>query len=131
MTRKLSRAEAPLGPRWTDIGSDVNWLRYGGLWARHVEGALYHVIAFHNDGEIDGERRYGVTLSEVSLDHEQTESAREASGIAPDWKDDYGDPLPEWCKVEALHSYGARHDIGSYQGSNAHRLLLAARRQSS
>lgn len=129
--RAKSRAVSPLGARWQDIGSDVNWLEYGGNWARRVSDTEWHVIAFHNDGDSDGQRdRYGVTLSEVMIDDEALESARECCGYAPGWLDEYGDPLPDTCKVAALHDYGARHQIGSFQGNNAHALLRAARRAS-
>lgn len=128
--RAKSRAVSPLGPRWEDIGSDVNWLDYGGLWARHLGGTEWHVIAFHNDGESEGRDRYAVTLSEVLTDDDRLDSARECCGYAADWRDDYGDPLPDSVKVAALHGYGARHEIGSYQGNNAHKLLRAARRAS-
>jgi len=129
--RAKSRAVSPLGPRWQDIGSDVNWLEHGGLWARKLDDNTWHVIAFHNDGErFDGGDRYGVTLSEVCLDDDALESARECSGYTDDWCDDYGDPLPDAVKVEALHTYGARSQLGSYQGNNAHDLLRAARRAS-
>ena len=131
MANKQSRADAPLGPRWTDIGSDVNWLAHGGLWARHISGPEWHVIQFWNDGDPVGSGdRYGVTLSEVTLDDDRLDAARQCSGFAEDWRDDYGDPLPETCKVEALHTYGARNQLGSFQGNNAHALLRAARRAS-
>lgn len=129
--RAKSRAVSPLGPRWTDIGSDVNWLEYGGLWARRLEDGDWHVIAFHNDGDPMGSGdRYGVTLSLVSLAHEWLDPARESCGYAEGWLDDYGEPLGDECKVSALHGYGARSELGSYQGNNAHALLRAARRAS-
>lgn len=129
--RAKSRAVSPLGPRWADIGSDVNWLEYGGNWGRRVSETDWHVIAFHNDGDnhLSG-NRYGVTLSEVMLDDEALESARECCGYAPGWLDDYGDPLPDECKVAALHDYGARRQLASFEGNNAHALLRAARRAS-
>lgn len=128
--RAKSRAVSPLGPRWGDIGSDVNWLEYGGLWARRVSGNEWHVIAFHNDGESDERPRYAVTLSEVMLDDPHLDDARESCGYAEDWRDEYGDPLGDECKVNALHGWGARRELGSYQGNNAHALLRAARRAS-
>lgn len=129
--RAKSRAVAPLGSRWEDIGSDVNWLAHGGTWGRPMSATEWHVITFHNDGDSDGERsRYGVTLSLVMLDDERLESARECCGYAPGWADEYGDPLPDACKVVALHAYGARHELVAFEGNNAHALLRAARRAS-
>lgn len=128
--RARSRAVSPLGPRWRDIGSDVNWLEYGGLWARHIGGPAWHVIAFHNDGESDDRPRYAVTLSEVTLEHPWAESARESCSYAPGWLDEYGEPLGDECKVNALHGYGARRAFATFEGNNAHALLRAARRAS-
>lgn len=128
--RAKSRAVSPLGPRWEDIGSDVNWLEHGGLWARHVSGQEWHVIEFHNDGHSGGGPRYGVTLSEVMLDDPQLDAARESCGYAEDWRDEYGDPFVPQVKVAALHGYGARRELSAFEGNNAHRLLRAARRAS-
>lgn len=128
--RAKSCAVAPLGPRWVDIGSDVNWLEYGGLWARHVGGPDWHVIAFHNDSEGDFGDPYTVTLDLVSLTHEWLDSARESCGYAPDWTDDYGEPLGDECKVAALHGYGAKSNLWAHNGRNAHALLRAAKKAS-
>jgi hypothetical protein len=132
MVTRKTRSEAPLGPRWTDIGSDVNWLDYGGLWARHISGPEWHVIQFWNDGDPVGSGdRYGVTLSEVLLTDERLGAALECTGQSS-YANDPSEPegYRTRLKVEALHTYGARRMLGSFQGNNAHKLLRAARRAS-
>lgn len=117
---------------WTDIGSDVNWMQYGGRWARHVDGTRYHVIRFDNWNEYEREPReqYLCELVEVDLASEQLDSARQCCGYAEDWRDEYGDPLPDECKVGALASYGAYRMLHQASGNNARELMRAAKRAS-
>lgn len=121
----------PLGKAWTDIGSDVNWSDHGGRWARHIEGSRYHVIRFENCREWgDGATGYHCDLQEVTIDNPQLDRARAWCGLAEDWCDDHGEPLPTLAKVEALSSCGAYAPIWQDSGRNAHALLRAARRES-
>lgn len=120
----MARNDSPLGKRWTDIGSDVNWSAYGGLWARHIEGTRYAVIAFYNDGS-DG---YCCAVSEVDTTDDRLDAARQCCGIAADWCDEYGDPLPAFSKVEALHLYGARDVAWEHRSKNSWKLIRAAKR---
>lgn len=117
---------------WIDIGSDVNWIDYGGRWARHIEGTRYHVIRFDNLEEHTGEvgAGYHCDLHEVDIDSPQLDDARRACGYHPDWCDDYGRPHGPLNKVEALSSYGAYAPLWQESGRNANRLIAAAKRES-
>jgi hypothetical protein len=116
---------------WVDIGSDVNWIDYGGRWARHIDGTRYHVIRFENMAEYSREQTgYVCELLEVDTTDSRLDSARECCGYAADWCDDYGKPLPEACKVDALVSYGAYSMLSQDSGKNAHKLVRAAKRYS-
>lgn len=112
---------------WYDIGSDVNWIDYGGRWARHIDGTRYHVIRFDNS---DG---YHCDLSEVDTQSEQLPAALVSCGWDEiNWVDDpemnpAREPL---CQVEALSSYGAHAPLHQDSGTNAHRLIAAAKRES-
>src|ERR1700759_3150326 len=51
---------------------DVNWLDYGGTWARRIDGKRYHFIELINMDEAcgrdnEGQPRYTVELCEVDL----------------------------------------------------------------
>jgi hypothetical protein len=132
------RNAGPLGTAWTDIGSDVNWTDYGGNWARHIEGTRYHVIRFHNCEEWgDGATGYHVDLREVDLTNPQLERAMQGcgpdatnNGDPLDWSDEYGDPLPRLALVAALADSGAPAPLWQDGGTNAHKLLRAARAES-
>lgn len=124
-------SHGPLGKAWTDIGSDCDWQGYGGRWARHIEGTRYHVIRFENCEEWgDGATGYHCDLHEVDIASEQLASAGECRGIAADWCDEYGDPLPELAKAEALSSYGAYAPLWQDASANSWALIRAAKRES-
>lgn len=121
----------PLGKAWTDIGSDVNWADYGGLWARHIEGTRYHVIRFENCREWgDGATGYHVELSEVTLDNPQLESALASNGLTMADMSEIQERGREWAKVSALHSHGAKAPLFQNASANSWALLRAAKRES-
>lgn len=116
---------------WVDIGSDVNWREYGGLWARHVGGTTWHVIWFMPSSEYErGRPGYMCELCEVDTASKDLPSALQCCGYAADQKDERGDPLPPECLVHALHCYGARDKLWDDIGPNAHKLVRAAKRYS-
>jgi hypothetical protein len=107
---------------WQDIGSDVNWIDYGGLWARQVDALRWQVIRFENCKDWgDGATGYYVSLSEVTLDSPQLLEALESRDVSPDDSEE--------AKADALFSYGAKAPLWSEQGTNAHALVRAAKSQ--
>ena len=114
---------------WKDIGSDVNWREYGGLWARPIDGTdtLFSVVRFCNSADW-GATGYHCDLLEVDIESPQLDAARESCGYAPDWCDDYGEPLPVWAKVAALAGYGGYDLVSQNTSRNAHALLRATKR---
>lgn len=129
----MTRENGPLGKRWTDIGSDVNWSEHGGCWARHIDGARYHVIRFENCREWgDGATGYHVELSEVTIDNPQLRAALESCDYPIDGRDAIGDPIHgwEWMQVDALHSYGAKAPLFQESSANSWSLIRAAKRES-
>ena len=127
----MTREHGPLGKAWIDIGSDCDWQGHGGRWARHIEGTRYHVIRFENCEEWgDGATGYHCDLQEVTIDNPQLDGARKCVGIAEDWCDEYGEPLPALAKVEALSSYGAYSPLWQDASANSWALIRAAKRES-
>lgn len=121
--------------RWYDIGSDANWIDYGGKWARHIEGTRYHVIRFDNLGPLlrKSANFYSCDLSEVDTTNEQLDSALKYNG----WEETSWDGDPEsnparlpLCQVEALSSYGAAAPLWQGADRSAHRLLAVVKRES-
>lgn len=109
--------------QWQDIGSDVNWADYGGMWARPQRGkpGRYWVIQFENRREWgDGATGYHVQLHDAYLDNPQRAQALESSGI-----DD--DSLTWQCVVYCLQRYGATAPVYQESGNNAHRLVRFAK----
>lgn len=109
---------------WHDIGSDVNWIDYGGLWARHVGGTVYHVLAFYNDGtdfETD-KKSYAASLREVDTLSNVLPAALNCCG----WDDETA--ALTLNQVHALAMYGAGDILWSHSGNNAHKLVRAAKR---
>lgn len=121
-----------MAKQWIDIGSDVNWTDYGGRWARKVAPGRYLVIRFENCAEWgDGASGYHVSLDEVdvgSANDETIERARSYVG-ADEYEANTGEPLPEIGLVEALHSYGAKAPLWQESGTNAHKLMRAAKHE--
>ncbi len=113
---------------WHDIGSDVNWIDYGGHWARRIDDTRYHVIRFDNLAEHTGDETagYHVQLSEVSIDSPQLADALKCCGLEG-WEDHTKLPL---CQVEALASYGAYAPLWQAAGKNAHSLIRQAKAES-
>lgn len=115
---------------WIDIGSDVNWIDYGGRWAKHIGGTRYHVIRFENCEEWgDGATGYHCDLQEVNVTSDQLADALESCG----WKElDSARLMPEMdlVKAECLSSYGAYAPLWSESGTNAYKLIRAAKRES-
>lgn len=111
--------------RWYDIGSDVNWIDYGGRWARHIEGTRYHVIRFDNLKECTGEQGagYHCDLAEVDTESDQLDSALECCGL----EEMADQPLNQ---VEALSGYGAAAPLWQGSSRNAHSLMREAKRES-
>lgn len=116
---------------WKDIGSDVNWREYGGLWARQVNDTCWHVIWFMPYSEYERDKPgYMCELTAVDTTSDKLPSALECCGYAADQKDEYGDSLPVESIVYALHSYGARDQLWSEVDNNAHKLVRWAKRAS-
>jgi hypothetical protein len=127
----MTSEHGPLGKGWTDIGSDVNWIDYGGRWARHIAGTRYHVIRFENCEDWgDGATGYHCDLHEVDIASEQLEHAFDSCGLDLDEMNERQEPGKEWAKADALSSYGAYAPLWSEAGTNAHKLLRAAKRES-
>lgn len=143
-----------------DLGSfkfltgDVNWLDYGGKWYRKVGKRHYHVIEFINWSEMVGEAdakeigsKYSVQLSSVAFDDHQGDrkSALHSSGLRDGGpaRDEinclvtdggeafrHTDPVAALMVLEAFHSYGCKVVLLDVNGSNARKLLTAAKRES-
>src|SRR5512146_137222 len=99
---------------WVDIGSDVNWQEYGGLWARKVDKVRYQVIRFENTndwGESPG-YRYHCDLSEVRLDSPHLTEARRCCDVDDEQAKE---PL---ALVYAMHSYGCVAPLWQDGGNN-------------
>lgn len=127
----MKQDNGPLGKAWTDIGSDVNWIDYGGRWARHIVGTRYHVIRFENCEEWgDGATGYHCDLQEVDIASEQLEQAYKCVGLHAEEVAEHGMPARDLIKVEALASYGAYAPLWQEAGTNSRKLLSAAKRES-
>lgn len=108
---------------WIDIGSDVNWIDYGGVWARQVDATRWFVLQFANCADW-GDTGYDVELSEVDTEADPQTLARACDCVGLDQDD--ATPLE---LVAAMHSDGAKAPLYSQAGTNAHQLVRAARRE--
>jgi len=119
---------------WKWLTGDVNFTDYGGSWYRKIDDLRYHVIRLDNWEDMAGadasEYTYNVTLSEVNLgDADQLQAAMKSCGWE-DGTDDYGNPLPDLAKVDAMHGFGARAHLGEWNGNNYRKMLAEAKRES-
>lgn len=125
-----------MAKQWIDIGSDVNWIDYGGRWARKVGAGRYYVVSFENCREWgDGATGYHVELNEVDVGTASAETIASACSFvglpiagSADY-DPHGEPISLLQLAEALHSYGAKAPLWSESGTNAHALLRAAKHE--
>lgn len=137
------------------LTGDMNYVDYGGKWYRCVAKGRFHVIELTNMDEAcgrdnEGRPTYVVELSGIDLyetPRKEIESALRSCG----WKmiafspksllpctvvDDYrGDVIgsnaaAELVLVEALHSYGCRAPLESWEGNNWEELMKLARAES-
>lgn len=103
------------GHAWYDLGSDVDWQEYGGMWGRVLSPAedgepeLWVVIRFDPAGDDGG--GYGCSAAgfEVKPSGITTDTMRYAD-VPADGRDEYDDPIPDdvltRMKVAAMASYG-------------------------
>lgn len=128
----MRNEHGPLGKAWTDIGSDVNWIDYGGRWARHIEGTRYHVIRFENCEQWgDGATGYHCDLQEININasDETLKGAMQYTGLEEVWHE-LTQEQRKLALVEALSSYGAYAPLWSEAGTNAWKLIRAAKAES-
>lgn len=124
----MRNEHGPLGKAWTDIGSDVNWIDYGGRWARHIEGTRYHVIRFENCSEWgDGATGYHCDLQEVDTTNPLWPDAVRSCDVE---LGRYEPKIQPFVMAEALSTYGAYAPLWQDGGTNAHKLLRAAKAES-
>lgn len=105
--------------QWIDIGSDVNWIDHGGLWALQISDRQYFVLEFTNAADW-GETGYYVQLSRVDLDNPQLPKALENHDCSED--------ASALVLVYALHSYGATARLFNESGTSSKSLMRAAKR---
>ena len=89
-----------LGKRWYDLGSDVDWQKYGGCWGRPMptpdEPDLWAVIRLEENHAI------AVYVRESNATSEEMDY----SDVPLDGLDEWGQPLPEleWA-AERVRAY--------------------------
>lgn len=121
---------------------DVNWLDYGGVWCRHIDGQRFHFIELTNMDEAcgrdnEGHPTYSVTLSEVDgdvLDAEQIYAALESCGDnVIDSRAQGGHMvLPPFDATVAniVRSYGIASPLHEESTNNAHKGIAVCRAES-
>jgi hypothetical protein len=130
------QSRGPLSKQWVDLGSDVNWEDYGGLWGRPVKGEpdSWWVICFEpthewGDGAEDTYGKYYASLAKVDLTSDQLAGAWQYVGSdSADGLDEYGCAIPPHVfaamKAEALHGYGAKEVEAERNGNAAFRIMV-------
>jgi hypothetical protein len=110
--------------QWIDIGSDVNWQEYGGLWACQVDEHRWHVVRFENTSEWgdDPGYRYHCDLREVDTRSPDMKQALDCIGAEPN--------ASALERVYALQAYGAAAPLWQDGGNRARELIRAAHRES-
>jgi len=111
--------------QWIDIGSDVNWQEYGGLWTCQVDEHRWHVVRFENTtewGDDDPGYRYHCDLREVDTRSPQMGAALKCIGAESD--------ASALERVYALQAYGAAAPLWQDCGNRARELIRTAHQQS-
>lgn len=114
---------------------DVNWLDYGGVWMRHIDGERFHFIRLDNMDEAcgrdnEGHPTYNVDLSEVDLAEipwTEIASALQCCGCS-DPEAATGIEIAELA--ECVLSYGIASPLHSVNTNNAHKGIAECRRES-
>lgn len=122
------------GKGFTFHTGDVNWLDYGGVWCRHIDGRRFHFIELTNMDEAcgrdnEGHPTYSVTLSEVDL--EDVPEAQQADALRS-CGSDTGRPehLDDSALAEIVRSYGIASPLREESTNNAHKGIAACRAES-
>ncbi len=75
--------------KWIDVGSDINWEEYGGIWGIQINDHEFYFVRFDNRDEMDSgmQYQYYVDVKYVDL-RELSEklltSVRDSCGISKD-----------------------------------------------
>lgn len=109
---------------WVDLGSDVNWREYGGLWGRAIDETDWEVVEFFGSDEsahLESGAKYWAKYTTHSLKNPDLPSALQCQGCDTD---DYSDA----DKIAALARYTSSWaETYFYRGNNAHKVLAAAK----
>lgn len=109
------------GKRWIDIGSDVNWPEYGGMWARCAGPEapdLWYVIKLEAGEDFNDPPScwlYEVDVADIDP------RALEFAGLSPDGLDEYGDPIPNFVAycIAAHVGFWGDHCVGVVIAQNS------------
>lgn len=106
------------------FSGDVDFLSYGGMWLRHIDGPRWHAVRITNmDDAIGrdnaGSPRYHGELVEVDLTSGDMAGALQFNG----WEDE--EDLSERWRADALVSYGAYAPLESDSSNNGTALVTA------
>jgi hypothetical protein len=123
--------------RWYEVG-DVNQLAYGAKWFRHVGERRFHVVELTNMDEAcgrdnKGRPRYVVELSEVDLDGANLKAAMDCVGLREEdlpKESERRGYSKDMALAEAVHSYGERAPLDSYEGNNGWKGVREIKRES-
>jgi hypothetical protein len=115
---------------WIELGSDVNWIDYHGMWARQAPDGSWYVLRWTNlldaGGEEFADTPYECEVKRIDLDDtpaEQIKSALECCGLRATDEGIIsggdivaaGDKIP-LCLVECLIQYGGGAPLETFTG---------------
>lgn len=93
---------------WIDVGSDINWEKYGGIWAKKAENKQWYFVEYYTDGWV------GASLSLVDLGGKTLKQIQEALNFIGNQDSDN-----ELEIAYALHAYGIKAPIDDFEGNRA------------
>lgn len=106
---------------WIDLGSDVNWREYGGLWGRAISETVWEIVEFfgaEQSAQIAG-AKYWAKYTTHSLENPDLPAALQASDVHPG--------APDSEQIRALSQYTSTWaETYFYRGNNAKKVLAAA-----